>query len=532
MKSFQDTLTLTSDHIDQISARLQEYLDANQVAHRESLRLRLSVEETLLQWQKYLTPDAQCSVCFGKRLWRTFVQLEVKGAQVNPYAIQDPAFGDGNLPQNLLTGLGLAPSYDYVDGTNLLTLHPNRQKLNPMIPLLIAIVLGLLAGYFFNAVLDTPSQIILADKFLKPLFNTFMRLLSLVACMIVFFSVLWGVVNIGDLTFLGTVGKKMASRTFLWIYGSLVLTMFMVLGFYHLDLDAAFNLLGISEEIWKLLLDIIPGDFVTPFLKGNTLQLIFLAIGGGLIMLLLDRQVKETLTLVGQINIILQRAIGYIGTLTPFIVFVCILQLSVGSLKIPGGSLVKIFLLIWAVELVLPLLFTAYLARITRTSFFIIVKKILPIALVALSTASSTSVFGANMECTIHRLGVNEKLANLGVPLLQTMLKLGDAVNFFVLALCAAEIFQVPVSPAWLAIAFILSGLLSVACPPVAGGAATGLAIICLQLGLPGEALALCVTLAQLTDFSNTALNVWGGMTFLPIIADSLHLLDLEVLRN
>ena len=53
-----------------------------------------------------------------------------------------------------------------------------------------------------------------------------------------------------------------------------------------------------------------------------------------------------------------------------------------------------------------------------------------------------------------------------------------------------------------------------------------------LSARLPQEALALCVTLAPLTDFSNTALNVWSSMTGLPLMAKSLHMLDEDVLRK
>lgn len=532
MPNNQETLQLTSTNIDLFSARLQDYLEAGKLAPRESQRLRLSVEDVLWQWQQRLGAEARCTISYGSRLWRTYVQLEVQGVPVNPYTTRDPDLGDGSLPVNLLSALGLAPAYSYVNGTNVLILRPAKQKLNPMLPLALAIVLGLVLGYLCNNLLSPDAQLLLADKFLKPVFSAAIRVMTMVACMLVFFGVLWGMISIGDLAFLGSVGKKMLSRTLLWIYGALVVTALIALQVYPLDINATLSLSGISAQIWQLFMDIIPGDVFSPFLKGNTLQLIFLAICTGLIMLLLDKQVEETVTIVRQINLILQRAVSYIGALGPYIVFICVLQMLVGGAPVPGRSLLKIFLLLWGTELLLAAGFVLYLAWSTHAAPFTIVKKIAPVVLVAFSTASSTTVFGPNMDCTKNRLGVDERLANLGVPLLQTILKVGDSVNFFVLALGAAEVFQVPIGAAGLAMIFILSGLLSIACPPVAGGAVTGLAIISLQLGLPQEALALCVTLAPLTDFSNTALNVWSSMTGLPLMAKSLHMLDEDVLHK
>ena len=39
-------------------------------------------------------------------------------------------------------------------------------------------------------------------------------------------------------------------------------------------------------------LDIVPGDFITPFVKGNTLQIVFMAVVSGVVILSLDSEVS------------------------------------------------------------------------------------------------------------------------------------------------------------------------------------------------------------------------------------------------
>jgi Na+/H+-dicarboxylate symporter len=532
MKKFQGTWPLTNENIDFISTNLQEYLQDSKVDKKETMRLRLSVEDVLLQWQNQLGEEALCSVILGRRLWRPYVQLKVKGKQINPYEISDPDFGDGSAGNAMLAALGLKPSYNYVDGSNLLTLRPAKKKINPMIPVFLAIILALVIGHICGTVLDPESQKVLVSAYLKPLFGTFMHILSMVAGLIVFFSILEGIVSIGDIAFLGTVGKRLVSRLFLWIYGSLVVTLLLAIWFYPLDLGSSLSAAGIGEQVWKLLLDIVPSDAITPFIKGNSLQIIFLSVGMGLIMLTLGKQVEGVFHFVQQVDLILLRAMEYIGGLAPYIVFTCILEMSLDDFSLPGGLLIKIFLLVWIAELVVPFLFTAYLAYRGKISMVHVAKEIFPIYLVALSTASSASVFGANMDCCIHKFGIEEKMANLSVPLMQALLKVGDAISNLVLLMGTAEIFGVPISPAWLLIAFFMSGLLAMATPPVAGGLVASLTILCVQLGMPNEALGTCVALAQLLDFTGSATNVWCNMTGSAIVADSLHLLDKKILQK
>lgn len=82
------------------------------------------------------------------------------------------------------------------------------------------------------------------------------------------------------------------------------------------------------------------------------------------------------------------------------------------------------------------------------------------------------------------------------------------AVAFVATCLCMAENFGTAITPAWLLTMIVVTGLLSLAMPPIPGGALTCYTVMFTQLGIPGEALALAVAINSMIDFIATASNL------------------------
>jgi Na+/H+-dicarboxylate symporter len=156
--------------------------------------------------------------------------------------------------------------------------------LNPVIPLMFSIVLAVLIGEFSLKLVDPVNLQILSHDILTPLFDAFMRLMGLLAGVIVFLQHALGYRGYrryGLSQYRGqTAGRPGAALDFRYSGGD------TGGGFVVLPVDfyGAVNGAGIVKQLWKLLLDIVPGDIASPFLKGNSLQIIFLAVCSGLIM--------------------------------------------------------------------------------------------------------------------------------------------------------------------------------------------------------------------------------------------------------
>ena len=67
---------------------------------------------------------------------------------------------------------------------------------------------------------------------------------------------------------------------------------------------------------------------------------------------------------------------------------------------------------------------------------------------------------------------------------------------------------------------------------PIAGGAVVCFSVMIKQLGLPTEAIGMALAINVVIDFFKTGLTVFCLQTRLILIADSLDMLDRDVLAN
>jgi Na+/H+-dicarboxylate symporter len=72
--------------------------------------------------------------------------------------------------------------------------------------------------------------------------------------------------------------------------------------------------------------------------------------------------------------------------------------------------------------------------------------------------------------------------------------------------------------------------LLSIASPPVPGGAMMCYAIAFAQLGIPMETIGVVLVVDMILDFPATACNVSSWQLAMIEVADSLNMLDKEAL--
>ena len=106
------------------------------------------------------------------------------------------------------------------------------------------------------------------------------------------------------------------------------------------------------------------------------------------------------------------------------------------------------------------------------------------------------------------------------------------AVEFLVAAMCIGSGYSVDITPAWLVIAVFVSGILSIAVPPIAGGALSCFTILFTQLGIPMQGIALAIGLDMIIDYVVTACDIFCVQSELLIVASSMDMVDETVLRR
>lgn len=516
--------------IDTISQLLADALEQAEVNRKDIIRLRLAVEEILGLWKSRGRKETVCTFRCGTRLGRMYLEITAPGERIDP----DEAAADmagRMLCSNLLAQAGLSPVYSYQDGINRLAIYPSKpQKISPLLQLLLAILGAVVTGV---ALLALPAPVReVASGVVDPLFSALMGILQTLASPMIFLSVCWGIVNIGDVHMLGRIGKTVLFRFLGAVFLLTAITAACLVWLFRPESGAASMGENAAAQIYSMLLGIIPTDIVTPFLEGNSLQIIFMAICAGLVLLILGEKSSALRVLLGQINGAVQFMMEIVSRYISLFVFVSLLSLMLSDALSNLGGVVKGVLLGIAACVVWPLIYALWASMRLKVSFPMVLRKQLPTYLIALSTASSSAALSTNLETCERRLGISGRIVHFAVPLGQVIFKTGGAMGFLVLALGLAEFYGVAMPLSWVVTGVLTAGLLAIAAPPVPGGSLTCYTVLLAQLGIPESAIGLAVAGNVLLDFFMTSCGISCLQSELMLSAHKLGMLDREQLEK
>lgn len=517
---------LSNENIDIRIKEAEQFLSEANVDGKDILRIRLAMEETLLNYKNILGETESFSLRCVKRLGRLRIELSVPGIRYDPFADEEEG---SEILRSILAGMGIAPVWQYKNGSNQIIFTPRRRKPSQILLLTAAVVLAAVCGGLC-ALLPEYVRSFLSVQLVAPIFNTFMGLLTAIAGPMIFLSVVWGVYSIGDTATLSKVGKRMILRFLLMSLLLTILAGVAMLPFFPLSGSggSSFDF----SQLLQMVLDVVPGNFFTPFTEANPLQIIFVAVVIGLAMLVLGAKGATVASFVEQSNSVIQLIMEAVSGLIPFFVFGSIFNMILsGSIStlLQSSKLLPIMLLGHVLVCAVYLLLVCVRKRVSLSVF---AKKVAPTFLIGLSTASSAAAYSTNVECCEKQLGIDRQIINFGIPLGQVVFMPGAAVIFLAAGLCMAEVYGVPISPAWLISALLITVVLAVAAPPVPGGGLTCYTMLFLQLNIPAEAVAITLALNVILEFFGTAVNLFCLQAELVELAGSLDRLDVETLRR
>lgn len=518
---------LTNEGIDLISASIEEYLTGLSMDRKDVLRIRLMMEELLLQYQEHLGTEQVLQLTCAKRRFRSSVQIIIGGESFNPLTAGEET--SGVLPA-FLANMGIIPGWQYKNGRNVLTfVPPKRQKHSPLLQLggslAAAGILGALCSF-----LPAHFRTFLTADLLQPVLDTFTGLLAAVAGPLVFLSILWGIAGMGDIATFGRIGKRMIGRFLLMSVVLLLIAGAVMLPFYPIAAGSG----GAMQfsELYGMILDIVPSNFFTPFTEGNPMQIIFVAIVVGLAMLILGDKVSLVSGFVEQANCVVQLIMQGLSSLIPLFVFGSVFNMILsGKLSVLTRSL-KLPLLVLLGCLSVMVFYVVVVSLRKKISPVLLIKKAFPTFLIAVSTSSSAAAFTTNTETCEEKLGIDRKLINIGIPFGQVVFMPGAAVMFFGVGISLAELYSVSITPSWLVTLFLLAVIISIAAPPVPGGALTCYTILICGLNIPAEAISIAIALNVVLEFVATGVNLFCLQMELIELAGSMDMLDETLLRT
>lgn len=414
MKASTQLFQLDEIAIDEIIDALAEFCQQVGTERKEMFRYRLSAEECLLYWIDHGLRGSRVRLQMGRYMHMPYATLEVEGPSLNPYADGDEDYG-GVFAENVLTSLGLSPEYSYVKDCNRIRFRIKKKPPSQIAVLCIVLGVAALIGALGMIVIPEAIRKTILDVVINPIYNTFFRLLGCVAGPMVFLSVAWGVYGIGDAATFSKIGRKLLLK---FVFVTFAASVFCAVYFPFLGptSSSAGSGEGQFAAIAEMLLGIIPANIVEPFLNGNTLQIIFMAVIIGIALLYLGRQTTAIAKAIDQINILVQFLMQFVSKMVPSVIFLVVISVIwSGSLEVFSTSW-KLFISLLSAMLLITLVMVAVTCARLKVRPLVLIRKNVPTFLLSLATASSTAAFNTSTDSCEKKLGIDGSVVKFGIP--------------------------------------------------------------------------------------------------------------------
>lgn len=527
IERIKTTYNLNAMSVDVLAEQVYNFLEQIGTERKNGLRLKLTIENILLTWMAHFGNDAEVSLYTGSHYGKPFISLTLEGDEFNPIE-QDDDFGQ--ITSRLFSALGLYPFFEYSKGVNRVNFKLKKRQLHPVIKLLTALVIAIIIG-MVGLLGSENIRIGISETLLNPIYDAFVGVLTTIAGPMIFLSVVWGIYGIGDASMLGKIGKKMLIRFAVITFCFISIAMCVLLPFSRLTFSATkMDLAGIKDLV-ELILSIFPRNIITPFLEGNTIQIILIAIAIGCVMLVIGNHTKIIAGFIEEANYIIQHLIGIIGNTVPFFIFIIVLRLiwsdSLEKLKIGWVPIVSFL----SVAATLTLCVIVYISVKEKVDLGILIKKLFPSFIIGFTTASSAAAFGTSVASCENNLGINSKVTNFALPLSIVLYKPASAICLTAFSLFLVKEYDVSVSSVWVVTTVMVLTIITIALVPIPGGAVTCYTILLMQIGVPLEALGIAMVLDIFADFTCTGLNTTLHECELILVADKVGMLDRSKLQ-
>jgi Na+/H+-dicarboxylate symporter len=400
------------------------------------------------------------------------------------------------------------------------------------------VLVGGVLGYLSALLLGDPEWTVAASppafyEFVLLLKTIFLALLKMLIAPIIFFSLIGGLLNIGDASRLKSLGSitivYYLCTTFIAICIGLTAVFFIhpwvgnVEQITVIALSTDPNYIApakfidqSSGSLLQVLRGLLSTAFTNPFTALTELNILAIATNAflfGLAMVLVVPATSPLVASVQHINDMLHKVLSWVVLTTPFGIFAIIFDVSLKS----GGTLLSSLLGFCAVVVggtllhglvVLPLI-SKFVAGVGPLEFFSKAGKPL---MVAFATSSSSATLPVSMQTAEEEFGVSNTVSSFVFPLGATMNMDGTALYEGVAAVFLAYLFGIDLGTTGIVTVFFMAMVSSIGAPGMPSGSMAGMQMVLLGAGIPLEAIGILLVVERPLDTLRTAVNVEGDL--------------------
>lgn len=490
------TYSLSAENIDAFSEELFRYIIEKKLDRRVALKARLTAETVLSRWLSLLPDGSAFSVETRHILSRTHILLKAKGAALGSVLETD----DDEFYQSMLVNMEAAYTQRYADGYNIFDIKLPRPQLGSIGKVLAAIACAVLLGELMRLIFPQNALDLINKGIISPAFDAMMRMLGATASFMIFTSIVVSISCVQNICTLRTMGLNLFLQHFKLMNLFVLMTAgFCIVCFPVMNISGGIDT-SVFLEVYDMLLDIIPGNFISPFLDGNTLQIVFLAVVFGVVVLILDSEVTPVKAAAASLNRVFQTIMMGVCEFMPFIIFLSFLQivmtdsllLALGAWRVVAAEAVLTvviwFIYLWQVK------------RCSEYSFVQVIRDFIPLTILAFTSSSTVACLKHEEELLRSKYHVERSTLDFGLPVGLVLSKPGYAITFIILVYGLSAACGQTVSLGQTLTLILTSAILSLAIPPITGGMVAFLAVLFAQYGLPVEMLCIIIAINFIFD--------------------------------
>ena len=384
---------------------------------------------------------------------------------------------------------------------------------NLTVQVLIGILIGIAIGFLF-------------PKFgseLKVLADIFIKLIKMLIAPIVFFTVVIGIGNMGDVKKVGRIGGKAL------LYFEIISTFALAIGLVIVNIikpGSGFNTQAAkagdvaqftqqaketSNSFLDFIIGIIPDNFIGSLAKGDLLPILFLAVLFGIATASLGDKGKPIIKIFEQFTDVFFKIVNIVMKFSPFAASGA-MAYTIGNFGL--GSLYSLGKLMGSVYLTMFIFIVGILGIVAKIYGFNVLKFIVYIKeeiLLVLGTSSSESALPRMME-RLEKYGCSKSVVGLVVPTGYSFNLDGTAIYLSMAAIFIAQAYNVDLT-IWHQITLL--GILMLTSKGAAGVTGSGFITLAATLSafptIPVEGIALLLGVDRFMSEARAITNLIGN---------------------
>ena len=377
-----------------------------------------------------------------------------------------------------------------------------KKKLSLPAQIVIALILGIAAGLIFYFI-GKPE---FTTNYLKPFGTIFVNLLKFIVVPVVLLSMIDGIISMGDMKKVGSVGWKtvayfLITTAVACVIGLLFANIFNNAGWFPtlaLEEGAVWDK-ATSANFMDTLVAIFPSNMWKSFTEANMLQVIVIALmfGGGI--LAAGEKGKLAKDMVSALYAVIERVMAFVISLSPIGVFTMMTWVVLGCAYLG-----------YIVHAILCYSFSAKVfAGISPFRFF---KKSSPAMIFAFTSTSSAATIPLSKECA-DDLGAENDVSSFVIPLGATINMDGTAIYQCVATIFLATCCGMTLTLGQMVTIVVTATLASIGTAGTPGAGMIMLAMVLEAMNIPVDMIMIIYGIDRLFDMGRTCLNITGDIS-------------------